>query len=159
MIIFKLPAHSTHITQPLDVGIFELKDLTWQCDRKGDAKFNRLSFLVALQDIRASLFIKGTIRNAWRRCVLMLSNPNVVLGPMKAKITENVAIAAARPVTPPPNPDECLQRTPRGPDSYNQNILAPKEHYVMHRNFNISPHQMTRYEGPHEWRRYRNPFL
>ena len=147
IILFKLPAHSTHITQPLDVGCFQPYKAAHgnaieRAVRNGDSRYNRLTFLSALQEIRDSVFIRGTIRNAWRRCGISPFNPDVVLGPMKAKINEN---AAARPATPPPDPSECLRRTPRGPDSYRRNIFALKEHFVEHRNFNVSPHQMNRF--------------
>ena len=147
IILFKLSAHFTHITQPLDVGVFQPYKAAHgnaieKAVRIGDSRFNRLTFLAALEEIRASVFIKGTIRNAWRRCGINPFNPEVVLAPMKAKINEN---AATRPITPPPDSNECLRRTPRGPDSYRRNIFALKEHYVEHRNFNISSHQMTRF--------------
>ena len=104
-----------------------------------------LAFLAALEEIRAYVFIRGTIRNAWRRCGLNPLNPNVVLGPMKAKIAETAAIAAARPATPVRDPTDCLRRTPRGPESYRRNIFALKEHFVEHRNFNVEPRQMDRF--------------
>ena len=90
IILFKLPAHSTHITQPLDVGVFQPYKAAHgnaieKAVRTGDPKFNRLTFLAALEEIRTFVFIKGTIRNAWRRCGINPFNPEIVLGPMKAK--------------------------------------------------------------------------
>ena len=146
IILFKLPAHSTHITQPLDVGVFQPYKTAHgneieKAVRNGDAKFNRLSFLAALREMRASVFINGTIRNAWRRCGLWPYDPDVVLNPMKDKMIER---ANVRPITPPPV-DDCLQRTPHGPDSLKKNIRALQDHRVQFGNYNINEDQMERF--------------
>ena len=147
IILFKLPAHSTHITQPLDVGVFQPYKAAHgnaieKAIRNGDAKYNRLEFLAALREIRASVFVQGTIRNAWRRCGIAPLNPDVVLNPLRTKAAEK---AAARPTTPPRQLDDCLMRTPHGDRSITRNIQAIRIHYNVYGNYNINPIQMDRF--------------
>ena len=147
ILLFKLPAHSTHITQPLDVGVFQpYKNAHGKAIehavRNGDAKFSRQEFLAAFQDFRAPVFIQGTIRNAFRKCGIHPLDSEVVLGPMRIKAARKLAVM--RPATPPPV-DECLTRTPRGPASHKRNIEVLRAHYTKYGNFNFNPKQLLRF--------------
>ena len=111
IVLFRLPAHSTHLTQPLDVGLFQpFKHYhTEAIDgavRAGNVEFDKLDFLAAFQKIRAQTFMESTIRSAWKNTGLIPYNPQVVLSKIAA--IQN----STRPVTPPYQPP-VFARTPR----------------------------------------------
>ena len=108
--LFVLPAHSTHLTQPLDVGCFQPmkhyhSEAVDQSVRLGQNKFDRLDFLAAFSQIRSQTFTKTTIRSAFRKTSLVPQNPTIVLH--KIRNTQ----AATRSNTPPP-PIPVLAQTP-----------------------------------------------
>ena len=150
IVLFKLFAHSTHITQPLDVKVFQpykaAHDNTVEkAIRNKDVKFNRFSFLTILKKIRTFVFIKKTIRNVWRRCKLNFLNPNIILNSIKTEIIKNAVIATTRSAISRFDSTKCLKRTFRNFDFYKRNIFVLKKHYVTHRNWNVDFHQMNRF--------------
>ena len=57
IVLFRLPPHSTYLTQPLDVGVFQPfkqyhTDAIDKAVRLGDEKFGKLEFLAAFQSFR-----------------------------------------------------------------------------------------------------------
>jgi hypothetical protein len=81
---FLLPAHSTHLLQPLDVGCFQpmkhhhqqlLEENIWY----GGIDFDRSDFLACFQQISDRTFKAGTIRHAWQKTGLSPFWPRVVL--------------------------------------------------------------------------------
>jgi|GraSoi_2013_40cm_1033754.scaffolds.fasta_scaffold13737_1 hypothetical protein len=86
---YLLPPHSTHLLQPLDVGVFQpLKHhhqvVLEESIRWGGADFDRTEFLACFQDIRQHAFKVGTIRSAWEKAGLVPLNPSRVISQMKA---------------------------------------------------------------------------
>ena len=78
--LFRLPAHSTHLTQPLNVGLFQPfkhyhTEAIDSAVRAGNVDFNKLDFLAAFQTIQAQTFTKSTIRSAWKNTGLIPYNP------------------------------------------------------------------------------------
>ena len=115
IILFRLPPHSTHLTQPLDVGCFQpFKHYHTQAIdrviRLGDVEFGKLQFLAEFQTMRERTFTEATICSAWKKTGLIPFNPEVVLG----KIRETQNTHSSRPTTPPSTliPDTILDRTP-----------------------------------------------
>ena len=56
IVLFRLPAHSTHLTQPLNVGLFQpfkhyYTEVIDSEVRAGNVEFNKLNFLAAFQKI------------------------------------------------------------------------------------------------------------
>ncbi len=103
IVLFRLPAHSTHLTQPLDVGLFQpFKHYhTEAIDgavRAGNVEFDKLDFLAAFQKIWSQTFTESTIRSAWKNTGLIPYNPQVVLSKIAA------IQASTRSVTPPYQP-------------------------------------------------------
>jgi len=145
IVLFKLPAHSTHLTQPLDVGVFQPYkhhhgEAIDRSVRRGISKFDRLDFLHAFQDFRNQTFKRSTIRHAWRKCGIVPFNPAVVLEPLKERRHKELAERPAPQTTPEPN--ECLTRVPRGPESIKRNLQALRLYYQENGHFDVNPDQM-----------------
>ena len=110
--LFRLPAHSTHLTQPLDVGWFQPfkhyhAEAIDKAIRAGGGEFNKIDFLSIFQDMRLKTFTKSTILAAFRNTGLVPYNPNVVISKIEAQSRQ-------RPTTPPPPPSApLLARTSR----------------------------------------------
>ena len=99
--LFVLSPHSTHVTQSLDVGCFQLfkhyhTEVVDNAVRLGSSDFDRLDFLVAFNWMRSQTFTPSTIRSAFRKTGFVPYNPEVVL----AKIRN----LQSRATTPPPAP-------------------------------------------------------
>ena len=93
-----LPAHSSHVTQPLDVGCFTpLKQYfrtaleEFYCQDFGSATSKR-NFLIAYAAARRNAFSIRNIRSAWKASGLWPVNIN--------KVLENPFVQAATPVSP-----------------------------------------------------------
>ena len=89
ILLFRLPAHSTHLTQPLDVEVFQpLKhyhtEAIDQAVRLGDTKFGTLEFLAAFQQFRAKTFKESTVKHAFKATGLVPYNPEIVLEKVRA---------------------------------------------------------------------------
>ena len=117
IILFRLPAHSTHLTQPLDVGVFQPykhyhTEAVDHAVRMGDREFGKLEFLAAYQTFRNQTFKSSTIRHAFRTTGIVPFNPNMVLDIIRRKITAS----AHQLRTSGPQP-QLVERTPKGPES------------------------------------------
>ena len=84
IIPFGLPAHTTHLLQPLDVVVFQpLKH--WHAEAVKEAMsyenetFTKLKFLNAFTSFRKKAFKTSTILSAWREVGLFPFNPAMVL--------------------------------------------------------------------------------
>ena len=109
--LFRLPPHSTHLTQPLDVECFQPfkhyhSEAIDQLMRGGGSDFDKLDFLSIFQNMRNQTFTSTTILASFRNTGLVPYNPEVVLRKVEA-------IQTRRPATPPPLPSApLLARTP-----------------------------------------------
>jgi len=115
IVLYKLPPHSTHLTQPLDVGVFQPfkhyhTEAIDQAVRLGDYNFGKLEFLAAFQTFRNQTFKDTTIRHAFEITGLVSYNPEVVM----EKVRANQLRRALRTSSPPP---PSLFHTSKGPDS------------------------------------------
>jgi hypothetical protein len=85
---FQLPSHTTHLTQPLDVGVFapykhwHQKAIADSC-QFGDFRFDKVEFLHHLQGVRNKTFKPSTIRSAFQKAGLIPFDPKVVLSKMR----------------------------------------------------------------------------
>jgi len=115
--VFGLPAHTTHILQPLDVVVFQpfrywhsraVADAT----RSGCTHFNKLEFLAAITSIRAQTFKATTIKAAFKKTGLYPFDPEVVIGTMRERHTptpEKLPIASSLPSVHTPYTPRALQ--------------------------------------------------
>jgi hypothetical protein len=122
IIPYRLPPHSTHLLQPLDVSCFQPYK-HWHAEavdsatRTGCTAFNKVEFLAALKSIRYRTFKKDTIKRGWRETGLIPYRPDVVL--RKIRDDDHAFKDLETPSTPP------RQRTNLDPNR----ILSPIKTY------------------------------
>ena len=90
IVLFCLPPYSTYLTQPLDIGVFQLfkhyhTDAIDKVVRLGDEKFGKFKFLATFQSFRHQTFKPTTICHAFKSTGLVPFDPDVV----PDKIREN----------------------------------------------------------------------
>jgi len=115
IVIFTLPPHSTHLTQPLDVGIFQPmkhyhSEVIDETIRLGSTSFNKQDFLASFTSLRAKAFTESNTRSAFKQTGLVLYSPKVVL--------EKVRAWQPPESTPPRDPflsSPPIEATPHGP--------------------------------------------
>lgn len=84
VILLRLPAHSTHFLQPLDVVIFQ-QWKHWHAEaidravRQGVGEFDRQTFLASIESIREATLKEGNIKSAFRKCGFVPFRPALVL--------------------------------------------------------------------------------
>jgi len=105
IIVYCLPAHSTHLLQPLDVGLSSPLQKVYgiQVDRLvrfGNVAVTKGNFLLMLVSARTATYIKKNILSAWRGAGLIPFNPRHVLN----KLTHGLVPPRAHATTPPPEP-------------------------------------------------------
>ena len=115
IIPFGLPAHTTHLLQPLDVVVFQpLKywhsEAVKESMAQGDETFTKVEFLNAFNSFRRKTFKRSTVLSAWRQVGLIPFNPSIVLDKLpKRKLFSEFS-------SPPRHPDEAYEAafsTPR----------------------------------------------
>ena len=114
IVLFRLPPHSTHMTQPLDVGVFQPfkhyhTEAIDEAVRLGDTKFGTVEFLAAFQSFRDKTFRPITIRHAFRATGLVPYNSEVVL----EKVRANIVTPRSKTSPSTLNPESLLNRTPK----------------------------------------------
>ena len=83
MIAYRLPPHTSHFLQPLDVGCFQPYK-HWHAQaidnatRTGCILFNKAEFLAAIESIRAHTFKPRTIQKGWRDTGLYPLNAAII---------------------------------------------------------------------------------
>lgn len=81
---FRLPPHTTHLPQPLDVVCFQpLKhyhsEAIDDAVEDGYYEFSKLEFFARITTIRSQAFKKNTIRESFRKTGLIPFNPKIVM--------------------------------------------------------------------------------
>ena len=81
---FCLLPHSSHLCQPLDVGVFQpfkhwYTEAIDEAMRQAQGEYSRVDFLANFQAIRNRAFKPTTVVSAWRKSGLIPYNPTVVL--------------------------------------------------------------------------------
>jgi hypothetical protein len=107
IIPFRLPSHSTHLLQPLDIGVFQPFKHWHQVHlheavRYGALEFTKLDFLAAFQWIHERKFKRKTILSVWEKGGFLPFNPALVQGKMAVFDSQAAQVAPMRPLTPPP---------------------------------------------------------
>lgn len=87
---FCLPAHTTHLLQPLDVGVFSLLASSYKKHLESLTRFStynidKVNFLTIVQKARKEAILIKNIQSAWRATGLIPFNPFAVLGKLNAK--------------------------------------------------------------------------
>ena len=119
-----LPPHTTHLLQPLDVGVFQpYKHWHAQAVNRAvdfaDTEYSKQEFLASFKHFRDQTMKQNTIRSAWRKTGLVPYNPDIVLDKIRDHFDK-------RPITPEEElPDfNVLNHTPHGQQHIANFILA-----------------------------------
>lgn len=98
IVLFRLQPHSTHLTRPLDVGVFQPfkryhTDAIDNAIHLGDEKFGKLEFLAAIQSFCNEYFKPTTICHAFKPTGMVSFNSDVVLDKIREKQAQRAQIA------------------------------------------------------------------
>ena len=101
IIRFRLPSHSTHLLQPLDISVFQPFKHWHQQALHGAVQFVRfeftkLDFLTDFQRIHERMFKRKTILSAWEKAGLSPFNPTLVKDKMAVFESEPALVALKR---------------------------------------------------------------
>ncbi|CEJ58354.1 hypothetical protein PMG11_07013 [Penicillium brasilianum] len=93
IILFFLPPHSSHILQPLDVGVFSAykhwhSEWVYDATISGYERITKDDFLGAISQIRQKTFKPSTIKLGFRLIGLWPINPNIVLEDLVDQVDE-----------------------------------------------------------------------
>jgi hypothetical protein len=97
--VFLLPAHSTHLLQPLDIGVFQSfkhyhQEVLEEAVRYGGVNYKKPDFLAAFQRMRDLTFKKTIICSAWWKSGLYPFDPSAVLAKFREFSTPERTLAA-----------------------------------------------------------------
>jgi hypothetical protein len=93
VIAYRLPPHTSHFLQPLDVGCFQPYK-HWHAQavdnatRTGCTSFNKTEFLAAIESIRAHTFKPRTIQKGWRDTGLYPPNAAIIAANVQRDVAE-----------------------------------------------------------------------
>jgi hypothetical protein len=124
ILLLRLPPHSTHFLQPLDVVIFQ-QWKHWHAEaidhavRHGVSEFDKQTFLSSIESIRQATFKDGSIKSAFRKCGFVPFRPNLVIREIELDFEEQ---AGADMFTELPRPSTPL------PEIWS----SPMTHYTLH---------------------------
>lgn len=81
---FRLPPHTTHLLQPLNVVCSQLpkhyhSEVTNDKVQNGDYEFSKVEFLARITSVRSQAFSKNTIYESFRQTGLIPFNPEIVM--------------------------------------------------------------------------------
>ena len=110
IIAYYLPPHSTHLLQPLDVGLFSPLQKAYgkQVDHLiqfGNVMINKGNFLPMLVAARKATYTPKNILGAWHGAGLILHNPWHVLDKLTLRLEITTKVPQPDPVEPPTPPN------------------------------------------------------
>ena len=102
IILFFLPPHSSHILQPLDVGVFSAykhwhSEWVYDATVSGYERITKDDFLGAIAQIRQKTFKPSTIKLGFRLTGLWPINPNIVLENLVDSVEEDFGFNTPSP--------------------------------------------------------------
>jgi hypothetical protein len=104
IILLCLPPHSTHLLQPLDIGLFGPLAAFYKCIIRTKTKFgytfsvDKLVFLEAYLEARDKAFSLKNIESAWRKAGLQPFDPRLVIDALP--VVQIEPSSSSRPITP-----------------------------------------------------------
>jgi hypothetical protein len=118
IVLLRLPPHTSHVLQPLDVGIF--KPLKTYLSSKLDptirtqvARLQKPEWVDAYVEARAAAFTPGNIWRAWRGAGLFPFNPDRVLRHIRPPVSSVVSSAVLRVPSTPQTPESSIPIDPQ----------------------------------------------
>jgi len=142
IVLFKLPSHFTHLTQLLDVDVFQAykshhDQAIDRVVRRSDDRFDRMEFFVAFQTFRNATFRPSTLRHAFARTSIVPFNPAIVIDSLRAKVVARQAIKGQETTPSSLDLDECFLRTSQGPKLIKKVINHLRDFYREEGIFNM----------------------
>ena len=126
---FQLPPKTTHLLQPLDLGVFQPLKHWHQVSlhealQFGNTEFTKQDFLNAYQTVRNRTFKRTTVLSAWKKSGLIPFNPSLVLSKM-AEFEGGKKPEPEEPKTPqkPRHLPDPLMRTPTTAQRYKHRAI------------------------------------
>jgi hypothetical protein len=122
ILVLRLPPHSTHFLQPLDVVIFQ-QWKHWHAEaidhavRHGVGDFDKQTFLSNIESIRQATFKEGSIKSAFRKCGFVPFRPNLVIREIELNLEKEAGID--KEITLPQSPAQ-LPEIWSSPTSHNK---------------------------------------
>lgn len=91
IVVFTLVPHTSHVCQPLDVGVFQQykhyhSEALDDEYRSGCENFNRVEFMNSLISVRRSTMTQRNIQSGWRRTGVYPFNPSIVIDALRERI-------------------------------------------------------------------------
>ena len=125
IIAYCLPSHSTHLLQPLDVGLFSPLQKYYgkqvdQITRFGNISVTKGNFLPMLVEARRQTYTLSNISGAWRGAGLIPLNPRHVLSKLPQEPGEK------RPAQPVSSPTPGPPPTPRNTSDVHRRVRPAK---------------------------------
>jgi hypothetical protein len=117
VIPYRLPSHTSHFLQPLDVGCFQPYK-HWHAEavdaatRTGCTNYNKSEFLAAIESIRAFTFKKETIRKGWKDTGLWPLNWSKISSKIAQLTMDSTSNSGIPEVTPEATPEATPEGTP-----------------------------------------------
>ena len=147
ILLFRLSIHFTHLTQSLDVEVFQFFKQTHEraIDRvvkNDDIEFSRLEFLNVFSEFRHEIFDKKRIlRNVFKRTDIVLFDSEIVLHSLRIRKTKR-EVAATRATTRfatsfSNDVNECLTRTFRESQSIQKNVNVLRQFHKNNDSFDV----------------------
>jgi hypothetical protein len=90
IVVVGLPAHTSHLLQPLDVVLFQPykhwhKQAVNEATRTGCTKFDAMEFFSNINSIRTNTFKRSSIRAAWKQAGIVPWSPSKVINRLKVE--------------------------------------------------------------------------
>ncbi len=123
ILIIQLPEHTTHWTQPLDVGVFGplghyySEEVTEACDTTLGLPINKRQFIQLYNDARVFGFSEDNVRNAWAGAGMWPMDAEKVLSKLPPESPE-----PEMPTTPERPPKQPYDKTPTTRSQLHENM-------------------------------------
>lgn len=121
-----LPAHATHLLQPLDVGVFGPLAHSYKKHLESFTRFttyniDKVDFLNLVQKARKEAISEKNIESAWRATGLIPFHPGIVLGKLENRMPSASDAGTSSLLTPERrNPGTLIPKTPANVDQVGQ---------------------------------------
>ena len=136
IICLKLPPHSSHLTQPLDIGCFSVLKRSYGCQIDGFIKahinhISKVEFFIAFKAAYQESITVQNIKAGFRGAGLIPFDPEAVLSKLDIRIHT--------PTPPPFDLDPWISQTPRNPtEALSQSTLV-KSRITRHQSSSPTP--------------------
>lgn len=132
IILLCLPPHSTHVLQPLDIGLFAPLATAYKANIRSITRLgasysiDKVDFLEQYQKARTSAFTFSNIQKAWEKAGLLPYNPGLILDHFSVPLAPPKSQAEHYSVTIPSATPAKGTLNYSGPNGSSSRLLTPK---------------------------------